>query len=104
MLGGWIESGSTFTPWITGQTMLAQSTQAGAVGSEVTWTQMGAVAIALAVLIVPFIIGNMFARSVKMPNYGVRFGWILFAIVASVMILSRTLPGLGVDLRGGTIC
>ena len=38
-----------------------------------------------------------------MPNYGTRFGWILLAVIASVVVLMNKLPGLGVDLRGGTI-
>ncbi|TWU47768.1 protein translocase subunit SecD [Rubripirellula reticaptiva] len=69
----------------------------------ISWEQYGAVAIALAVLILPFVIGNYLAKSIKMPSYGTRFGWILLAIIASGVVLARSRPGLGVDLRGGTI-
>ncbi len=82
--------------------MLAQ-TQAGAVSKGISWDQYAAVAIAMAVLILPFIAGNFLSKSLKMPNYGTRFGWILFAVAASTVVLCNKWPGLGVDLRGGTI-
>ena len=81
---------------------LAQ-TSAGAVSGGISGKQYLAVAVALAVLILPFVVGNFLAKAVKMPNYGTRFGWILLAIAASVVVLTNKLPGLGVDLRGGTI-
>ena len=81
---------------------LAQ-TSAGAVSSGISWSQYLAVFVALAVLILPFVVGNFLAKAMKMPNYGTRFGWILLAIAASAVVLLNKLPGLGVDLRGGTI-
>ncbi len=84
--------------------MLAQTTtQAGTVSRGVSWEQWAAIAIALAVLILPFVVGGFLAKAFKMPNYGTRFGWILLAIVASTVVLLNRLPGLGIDLRGGTI-
>ncbi|MDE0867022.1 MAG: protein translocase subunit SecD, partial [Rubripirellula sp.] len=65
--------------------------------------QLGAVAGVFAVLILPFVFGNFIAKSLKMPNYGTRLGWILLAITASVVVLAIKRPGLGVDLSGGTI-
>lgn len=82
--------------------MAARSATAAA-EKGISWEQYGAVAIALAVLILPFVVGNFLARSIKMPNYGTRFGWILLAILASSVVLAKSRPGLGVDLRGGTI-
>ncbi len=89
---------------------LAQAqTGAGTVSRGISLEQYIAVGIALAVLILPFVIGNFLAKTVKMPNYGTRFGWILLAVIASVVVLSIPKqdgshgPGLGVDLRGGTI-
>ncbi len=73
------------------------------VNQGISWEQYGAVAVALAVLILPFVIGNFLAKSMKMPSYGTRFGWILLAVIASTVVLAKTRPGLGVDLRGGTI-
>lgn len=81
---------------------LAQ-TQAGTVSRGVSWEQWGAIAIALAVLVLPFVVGNFLSKTFKMPNYGTRFGWIILAIVASTVVLLNRLPGLGIDLRGGTI-
>ncbi len=83
---------------------LAQAqTGAGTVGRGISWEQYLAVAVAMAVLILPFVVGNFLARTLRMPNYGTRFGWVLLAITASLVVLINRLPGLGVDLRGGTI-
>ncbi len=60
-------------------------------------------AIAIAVIVVPFIIGGWLAKAMRMPNYGTRFGFVLLAIIASGTILASKRPGLGVDLQGGTI-
>ncbi|MAI69705.1 MAG: protein translocase subunit SecDF [Rhodopirellula sp.] len=62
-----------------------------------------ALGVVLAVLIVPFVLGNFLSKSLKMPTAGTRFGWVLLAITASVVVLTNRLPGLGVDLSGGTI-
>ena len=59
--------------------------------------------VVLAVLIVPFVVGNFLAKSLKMPTAGTRFGWVLLAITASVVVLTNRYPGFGVDLSGGTI-
>ncbi len=84
--------------------LLAQAqTGAGAVGAGISGGQYIAVIIAALVLILPFIAGNYFARSFKMPTYGTRFGWVLLALTVSIVVLSSRRPGLGVDLRGGTI-
>ncbi|TWU60428.1 bifunctional preprotein translocase subunit SecD/SecF [Rubripirellula tenax] len=69
----------------------------------ISWDQYIAVAVALAVIVLPFVVGNFLAKSLKMPSYGTRFGWILLAIAASGVVLAKSRPGLGVDLRGGTI-
>jgi SecD/SecF fusion protein len=58
---------------------------------------------AAAVLILPFIVGNFLAKSLKMPTYGSRFGFILLAITASAVTLTNKFPSLGIDLSGGTI-
>jgi SecD/SecF fusion protein len=57
----------------------------------------------LAVLVLPFVLGHFLAKSLRMPNYSTRFAWVLLAITASVVVLATNRPGLGVDLRGGTI-
>ncbi len=69
----------------------------------ISWRQIQALAIALAVMVLPFVVGNFLAKSLKMPNHGIRFGCILLALVASVVVLLTGKIGLGVDLRGGTI-
>ncbi len=62
-----------------------------------------ALVVVLAVLILPFIAGNFLSKSLRMPTSGTRFGWVLLALTASVVVLVNKLPGLGVDLSGGTI-
>ena len=69
----------------------------------ISWKQYLALGIAIAVLVVPFLLGGFFAKSLKMPNYGTRFGFVLLAVIASIVVLINKRPGLGVDLRGGTI-
>lgn len=79
--------------------MIAQGdTQEG-----ISWEQYGLLAIALAVMIVPFMVGGFVAKRLKMPNHSTRIGFILLAITASAAVLSNRLPDQGVDLRGGTI-
>lgn len=91
-VGGWFGDLLSATP-------IAQAeTEEG-----ISWEQYGLLAVALAVLILPFTIGGFFAKKLKMPTHSVRVGFILFAITASVAVLLNRLPGRGVDLRGGTI-
>lgn len=88
---------------------LAQTTSAGAVPQGISGRQYLALAIAVAVLVLPFFVGNRLARWLKMPNNGSRFGWILLSLAITAVVLAtprpdgRYGPGLGVDLRGGTI-
>jgi SecD/SecF fusion protein len=78
--------------------MLAQAQNDG-----VSWSQLGWLAGALAVLVLPFFVGGFIAKRLKMPNHSVRIGFVLFAITASAAVLLNKLPEYGVDLRGGTI-
>ncbi|TWU42326.1 protein translocase subunit SecD [Novipirellula artificiosorum] len=89
---------------IDGFMVLAQTSEvASSVTSGISWQQYGAIAIAFAVLVLPFVLGGFLAKTFKMPSYGTRFGFILLAVIASAVVLLNKLPGLGVDLRGGTI-
>ena len=62
-----------------------------------------ALVVVLAVLILPFVVGHFLSKWLRMPSFATRFGWVLLAITASVVVLANKLPGLGVDLSGGTI-
>lgn len=70
---------------------------------EPTLTQWAIVLVVIAVLVVPYLIGNFLARQLKMPTYGFRIGTILFAITAASAVLTFGRLDWGVDLRGGTI-
>ncbi len=72
-------------------------------GEGISAQQYLTVGVAFAVMIVPFIVGRYLARALRMPNEATRYGFILLAIVSAVVVLSLKRPGLGVDLRGGTI-
>ncbi|TVP98455.1 MAG: protein translocase subunit SecD [Planctomycetaceae bacterium] len=88
----------------TAVSLLAQGTpDASTGGGGISAVQYAALLIALAVLIVPFLVAGPIARWLRMPDYATRIGFILLAIVASVTVLSFGKIGLGVDLRGGTI-
>lgn len=89
---GWFGDMLTVTP-------IAQTEAA----KGISWAQYGLLAVALAVMILPFMLGGFLSKRLKMPTHSVRIGFILFAITASVAILLNRLPGQGVDLRGGTI-
>ena len=69
----------------------------------VSYEQMGWLIGALAVLILPFVVGGFLSKKLKMPTHSTSIGCILLAITASTAVLLKTRPGLGVDLRGGTI-
>lgn len=77
------------------------------VGSDteegISLKQLLTVGVAFAVMILPFVFGRYLARSLRTPNAATRFGFVLLAITASVVVLSLQRPKLGVDLRGGTI-
>ncbi|QDV68177.1 bifunctional preprotein translocase subunit SecD/SecF [Rosistilla carotiformis] len=79
------------------ETLLAQA-EPGKLG-----TQIGIIAIMLAVLIVPFLVGAFLAKSFRMPNYGTRIGVVLFAMTAAAATITFGQLKYGVDLKGGTI-
>ncbi|OYP34688.1 protein translocase subunit SecD [Rhodopirellula sp. MGV] len=81
------------------QSLIAQAEQQ----QGVSWQQLLWLAGAFAVIIVPFFVGGFFAKALKLPSHSVRIGFVLLAVTASIAVLVNRLPGLGVDLRGGTI-
>lgn len=85
--------------------MLAQtdSAVAGEITRGMNMDKWVTLLVAAAVLILPFVVGSRLAKGLKMPGYGTRFGFILLAIVGSAVTLMNRMPGLGVDLQGGTI-
>ncbi len=62
-------------------------------------------AIVLAVLILPWFVGKFLAKSLRMPDYGLRLGVIVFALTVGSAIVGSAggKPKLGVDLKGGVI-
>ena len=78
----------------------------GADGAEEGSTLMalGIFATVLAVLIVPFLVGNFLAKSLRTPELGGRMGAVIFALLAGSLVVGFGWPPkLGVDLKGGVI-
>jgi SecD/SecF fusion protein len=74
--------------------------------ADVPWHQHGGinVLLALAVIVLPFVIGFWLAKRFRMPDYGWRIGFVLFALTAGLVICARGWPPkLGIDLSGGVI-
>ena len=60
--------------------------------------------IIVALVVLPGLVGHWLAKAVRMVDYGWKFGVILFAIAASVVVIVLGWPPrLGVDLGGGSI-
>jgi len=58
----------------------------------------------LAVIVLPFVVGEFLARRYKMADYGWKFGLVLFALTASIVVTSTGWPPKrGIDLRGGYV-
>lgn len=58
----------------------------------------------LALIFVPFILANYLMRRLRMPDYGMKVGFILFVGAASAVITYKQWPPkLGPDLSGGVI-
>ncbi|QDV45759.1 bifunctional preprotein translocase subunit SecD/SecF [Stieleria neptunia] len=86
-----------------GDLLSASPIAQGEAEQGISWQQYGLLAVALAVIILPFTVGGFFAKRLKMPTHATRIGFILLAITVSVTVLLNRLPDQGVDLRGGTI-
>ncbi|HEX3997783.1 MAG TPA: protein translocase subunit SecD [Pirellulales bacterium] len=57
---------------------------------------------AIATLVVPYLVGNLIAKSIRMPDYGWKIGLILIALTAGVVIdIAGWPPKRGIDLSGG---
>ena len=58
-------------------------------------------AIVIALFVVPIIIGNMLAKSLKMPDYGWKFAVAIGALAAAAVVVALGEIKLGPDLSGG---
>lgn len=58
----------------------------------------------LGVFILPIVLGNYLSKSLRLPDQGLRFYFVLFAVCAGIAVtLVGWPPKLGIDLRGGVI-
>ena len=65
---------------------------------------LATLALVVAVLTVPFIVGKFLAKSLRSPEFATRIGVVLFALVSGSLIVGFGWPPkLGVDLKGGVI-
>ncbi len=82
-----------------------------AVETPMNWPGIITLVVVFAALVLPFVIGAMIARSLRMRDYGWKFGLILCATALSCVVIGRTWDPvnkrfnikLGVDLQGGVI-
>lgn len=87
-------------------TLLAQASPSAVTGAPdagISSNQWIAIALLVAVVVVPIFLGSALARALRMPDYSTRIAWILFALLTSAVVLAVGKIGMGVDLRGGTI-
>ncbi|HEY2881904.1 MAG TPA: protein translocase subunit SecD [Pirellulales bacterium] len=60
--------------------------------------------VALAVITVPFLIGQWLAKRLRMEDYATRIGIVVFALVAGIVVcVAGWPPKRGIDLSGGVI-
>ncbi|HEY2828423.1 MAG TPA: protein translocase subunit SecD [Pirellulales bacterium] len=60
--------------------------------------------VALAVIVLPFLVGQWWAKKLRMNDYAWRIGLLLFSLTAGIVIcLVGWPPRLGIDLSGGVI-
>jgi len=58
----------------------------------------------IALVVASFLLGGYLSRALRLPDYGWKFSVILFALLASLVVIWRGgKPKLGVDLGGGVI-
>ncbi len=58
--------------------------------------------IALAIVALSILVGQLLAKRWRMPEYSGKFGLILFSLIASGVVVGLGWPPkLGIDLRGG---
>jgi SecD/SecF fusion protein len=90
-------------PWSSLATLFAQATPSATPPAgpwyNAVWFLL---AVAVATLVVPYLVGNAIAKSLRMPDYGWKIGLILIALTAGVVIdVSGWPPKRGIDLSGG---
>ena len=89
--------------------LLAQADQVVAPAApvvELPWYQEGwfGVLVAIAVVVLPFIVGGWLAKRLRMNDYSWRIGLLLFSLTAGIVIcVYGWPPRLGIDLSGGVI-
>ncbi len=84
----------------------AQIVAPAAPAVEVPWYQEGwfSVVVAMAVVILPFLVGSWLAKRLRMNDYAWRIGLLLFSLVAGIVVcVYGWPPRLGIDLSGGVI-
>lgn len=56
------------------------------------------------VIVVPYVVGNLIARGIRLPEYGWRLGIVLATLVTGIVVVTMWWPPkFGIDLKGGVI-
>src|SRR5262245_41283050 len=62
------------------------------------------VLVAVAVIVLPFWVGQRLAQRFRMADYGWRIGLVLFSLIGGIVVcIAGWPPRLGIDLSGGVI-
>ncbi len=96
----------SFTPLLAQAAANVPAVPVAPLGPAVPWYQEAwfGIVIALAVIILPFLVGQWWAKRIRMSEYGWRIGLILFSLAAGIVIcVTGWPPRLGIDLSGGVI-
>jgi SecD/SecF fusion protein len=102
---------AAFLPAFSGVSLLAAGTQSSwlepfefaiSFGKLSPW--ITAPTVILLAIVIPFLLGWVWAKALKLPNYSWRIGLILSTVFASIVAIALGWPPkLGVDLKGGWI-
>src|SRR5690606_39837906 len=80
--------------------LLAQASDASAQNSQNFWI---AIVVLLVATVPTYLLGIALAKSLRVPDYGQKIGFIFVTIGLAVAVLVTGTPKFGIDLRGGVI-
>ena len=91
-----------WTSWVP--MLLAQAGEAVAKTDESQMSPGMKLLMAVGILVGSFVLGHFIAQGLKLPDFGVRIGFVLFTLLAGIAIcVLGWPPKLGIDLSGGVV-
>lgn len=91
-------------PWYVASMLMAAAPEAAPAAENAATPWPIFVAVLLAVLVLPFVLGGYLAKRLRMPDHGWKIGLVLFSLsAAGTIVYYGWPPKLGIDLSGGVI-